>query len=74
MSGFSNLRPTGHMQPAMQYCATREVTIYSNKLINETRKYCIMILVTNMIGLIVTILWKIYKIPLILLHAARLKT
>ena len=28
----------------------------------------------NMVGLIVNILWKIYKTPLILLHAARLKT
>ena len=30
--------------------------------------------VANMMGLIVKILWKIYKTPLILLHVALLKT
>ena len=37
MAGFSNLRPTGHMRPARQYFAAREV-IYILKVLDELIK------------------------------------
>ena len=46
-AGLSNLRPTGHMRPARQYCVAREVIyiliISWINMINETRKHCITI-------------------------------
>ena len=77
--------PHAAMRPARQYCAAREV-IYVLIVLAELMKYwnqkvlyCDLRLnystvVAYIIGLINKILRRIYKTPLILLHAARLQT
>ena len=74
-SGLSNLRPTGRMQPARQYCAVREVIhilIVSAELMKKMKPESTVLWSSAQLihcscqydGLIVKILWKSIKLPL----------